>query len=114
MYPIESLEIHFQLWSKEPPEHITYRGVQHEVIRLDKPSKQFTFVNIGNLRLVTQNLAKHSDNTNWCKTTENGKITWIFKNDDYVGKIVSYTKNGIFINQVFTLNPEEKIFETKT
>lgn len=111
MWPTEALEIHFALWSTKKPDHITHRGVQHPVVRLDKNTKKFAFVEIGRLRLVTQNLGKPSDNTNWCLTTENGKMTWIFKDNRYTGKVVSYTKNGTFVNQVFTLNPEEKIFE---
>ena len=114
MYALEALDIHFELWSakEKGTTDITYRGVKHPVVVLDKPSKKFAFVELGYLRLVTQNMAKNSVHTEWCRNTENGKITWIFKNNEYDGKIVSYTKNGVWVNQVFKLNPEHKVFQS--
>lgn len=81
------------------------RPKEYKVIVADEPTKNFRSVTIGDISLVTQNLRKPSPNTDWVKADPNRKLTWIFKNGNYAGKVET-TQN----HKLYTLNPDRVVY----
>lgn len=107
----EALEIHTQLWSDTHPNEIIFRGHNYATNSTSTLTKFFTSVYVGDVHLITQNLRKPSPNTTWCR--HGNKLTWVFKNGKYAGKIVSFVEDKKKIDEVFTFNPETLIYEVK-
>lgn len=104
MLPEEVVEIHLKLWHNPPPHKISYRGEKYVVHIADEPTKNFRSVAIGNISIVTQNLRKASPNTTWVQQNPHNKLSWVFKDGNYAGKVETSEKT-----KVYTLNPTKLI-----
>ena len=105
----EAIDIHNQLWHDAC--EIEYRYVKFNVKSKNNPHKQYHMVTLpGGIILVTQNLAKPSPNTTWCSLSSTNQLTWIIKNNQYIGKVTSELKDGHLIYTVYKLSPERPIY----
>jgi hypothetical protein len=77
----------------------------------DAPTKEFRSQFKFGHNFVTQNMRKPSPNTRWIKEDpEHRRITWLFKNGEYVGRVREFKEDDKTVTEVHHLSPEYLVY----
>lgn len=111
----ELISLHYALWQSDCPRVIAFRDRLISVIRVNDILKKFVRININSkISIITQNMHTPSRWTAWVNEHDNGKVTWVLKNNKYVGQVLSWYSDGMDHIRVLKLNPECMLFEGST
>lgn len=107
MKEVEFAKIHSALWSEHPPRTVQYRGRRFRVNITTDATRDFRSVQVDDLLIITQNLKKSSKMTTWVKKAQGRKITWIIKNNDYIGCAKTWVEKNEEHTQITHLKTDE-------